>query len=126
MVVVLLAIISLGGLSWLVFGIGFSALGLVFTVYLALFSYGSKLVVALWIGKLITQSADTPARTQRLVGGLVGIVLYVILHGIPVLGWIIGLAVTMIGLGAMVLWYREVRSGVTPSAAASEAVTADA
>ena len=111
MVGILLAIISLGGLSSVWFGIGFSSLGLAFGVFTALVVYGSKLVVALWIGKLIAQSADTPPRTQRIVGGVLGIVIYVIVRGIPILGWIASVVVTLIGLGAIVLWYRDKRAG---------------
>jgi Tfp pilus assembly protein PilX len=50
---------------------------------------------------------------------VIGVVIYVILRGIPILGWLVGLAVTLIGLGAMWLVYREQRAtAAVPTATA--------
>lgn len=115
-------VLTLGGLGRTVFGVGFSSLGFAFTLFLLLVNYGSKLVIAFWggrwiLGKLAPQAADS--KVWPLV---LGVVLYVILRGIPIIGWIFGLFVTLIGLGAMWLVFQDwnkSRKGVTAEAEAT-------
>jgi hypothetical protein len=59
----------------------------------------------LTIGVAVAPTLDT----------LLGVVLYVLLRSIPVLGWLIGLLVTFVGLGAMWLLLREARSATEPT-----------
>jgi hypothetical protein len=104
---VFLAVITLGGLSEVVFGIGFSSLGVVFTTFLLFVTYGSKLIVCYLAGKVILAQFSVQAAYNRLWPLLVGVVIYVLLRSIPFLGWVIGLLVTLFGLGAVWLVYRD-------------------
>ncbi len=108
---IVLGIITLGGLSETVFGVGFSALGLAFTIFTFLVSYGSKLVVAYLASLLVVRSLTPQYSENKGVVLVVGVVLYVIVRGIPLLGWFIGIAATLVGVGAMWLVFRERRSG---------------
>lgn len=109
-------VLTLGGLGRTVFGVGFSSLGFAFTIFLLLVNYGSKLVIAFWGGRWILVKLAPQAAESKVWPLVLGVVLYVILRGIPIIGWIFGLFVTLIGLGAMWLVFQDwnkSRKGVT-------------
>jgi cytochrome b561 len=140
---IMLGIITLGGLAFAVLGIGFSLLGLAFTIFWLSVSYLSKVVVAYLVGRWIVDSLSRreerplepvappgevgaePAPRRDIEGRspaqdgwalVVGVVIYVVLRAIPILGWLIGAVVTLFGLGAILMalrdWWRE-RRGVS-------------
>ena len=121
---IVLGIVTLGGLSETVFGVGFSALGLATTVFTFLVSYGSKLVVAYLVSLLIVRSLTPQYSENKAVVLIVGVVLYVIVRGIPLLGWFIGVAATLVGVGAMWLVFRERRMAAPTPASSAPAPTA--
>jgi hypothetical protein len=129
---VIVGLITLGGLAGVIFGLGFSALGLAFALFMFLVRYGSKLVVALLLGRLLlealmphrgaakgeewTEEAALALDGRQIVWPLVvGTILYVTLHAIPILGWLVALAATLFGLGAIALrateWWRPRHEG---------------
>ena len=95
------------------FGVGFSSLTFVVTIFTLLVSYGSKLVVAylggVWLYQKMAPQADTGKYGHKFLGLLIGVLIYVILRGIPILGWFVGLAATLVGVGAMWLYFRSMR-----------------
>jgi len=105
----LTGLITFGGLGSAVFGVGFSGLTLAFTAFTLLVSYGSKLVVAFLVGDWVMRKLAPQYADKKVWALLIGIVIYVLLRSIPILGWLIGLVVTLIGLGAMVLLYQNWR-----------------
>ncbi len=120
MVTVLFGVITLGGLASTVLGVGFSALGFVFAIFMLLVSYGAKLVVAYLTGRLIL--AQFKYAEHRIWTLAVGVLVLVLATSIPILGWLIGLIATLVGLGAMWLIWREQRPtrmlipGIAPAA----------
>ncbi|HHX43077.1 MAG TPA: hypothetical protein GX714_03695 [Chloroflexi bacterium] len=131
---IMLGIITLGGLAFAVLGIGFSLLGLAFTIFWLSVSYLSKVVVAYLVGRWIVDSLSRreerplepvappgevgaePAPRRDIEGRspaqdgwalVVGVVIYVVLRAIPILGWLIGAVVTLLGLGAMFMGLRD-------------------
>jgi hypothetical protein len=118
---ILLGIATLGGLSDTVFGIGFSGLGLALTAFSFLVGYGSKLVVAYLVSQLAVQRLTPQYAENKAVVLVVGVVLYVIIRGIPLLGWLVGIVVTLVGVGAMWLAFREwrARTAATPPTASA-------
>lgn len=107
LVSILLSIVSLDGLGSSVLGLGLSGLIFALTAFTLLISYGSKLIVAFITGEWIMNKIAPNAAPQKVWALGVGILIYVILRAIPVLGWLIGLAATIIGVGAMWLLYRS-------------------
>jgi cytoskeletal protein CcmA (bactofilin family) len=107
-------VITLGELSGSVFSLGFSALGVAFAIFWLLVSYGSKIVVAYLVGKLLVQAVAPQVAENKFVLLLVGIVLYMIIRAIPLLGWLVGLVAILIGVGAMWLVYRDWRTKFAP------------
>lgn len=117
-------VLTLGGLGRAIFGIGFSSIGLIMAVFVLMVTYGSKLVLAFWsgrwlLGKMAPQTLESKAWFWPL---LLGVVIYVFLRAVPFLGWLFGIIVTLIGMGAMWLVFqdwRKSRSGVAIEAEAS-------
>jgi len=104
-----LGVLTLGGLSRTIMGLGFSTLAFGFTIFNLLVTYGSKVVVAFLLGMLIVKKL-LPQYAENKVWLLVtGVLIYVLLRSIPFLGWLIGLLVTLLGLGAIWLVFREDR-----------------
>jgi len=114
---IFLGVVTLGGLARSFFGVGFSGLGLVFTIFTLLVSYGSKVVVAYLGGRLIVGQFSPKAVEHKVWPLLVGVAIYVLLRSIPFLGWILGMLVTLLGLGAIWLVFSEEHQPVLPGTA---------
>jgi hypothetical protein len=112
---ILMSVVTLGGLALTVFGVGFSGLALVFTLFSLSVAYGSKLIVVYLIGKLILQRLASAHADKAIWSLVLGIVLYVLVRSIPGLGWLIGAVMTLAGLGAMWLLFREPRRAPEPT-----------
>jgi hypothetical protein len=103
----LLGIITLGGLATLIFGGGFAALALITVLFLFVISYVSKVVVAYMVGQWIITELGNGREPHPAWPLLLGVFLYVLVRAIPFLGWLIGLFVTLVGLGAIFLAIRQ-------------------
>jgi len=110
---IMMGAVTLGGLASAIFGVGFSGLALAFALFLLVIVYGSKLIVAYVAGNLALRRL-APRRADGIWPLVLGVVLYVLLRSIPVLGWFIGMIVTFVGLGAMWLLFREQRGVPAP------------
>jgi hypothetical protein len=113
-----LAALTLGGLATSAFGLGFSGLGLVFTIFLLLGAYGSKLVVVYPLSQRLFERFAPPMNQYKMVPLVLGVLVFVLLRSIPYLGVLVEIGVTVVGLGAMWLAFRD-RS---PKAAAPKLV----
>ena len=101
-----LSLVSLGGLAFPIFGLGFSALGLLGVTFVVLISVVSKLIVAYLVGELIFKSAKANLNGgwQKALPLLVGVAIYAILAALPFVGWIFSFVATCIGLGTIWFW----------------------
>jgi cytoskeletal protein CcmA (bactofilin family) len=106
---ILTAVVSLGGLSRAVFSLGLSGLGLAFSIFLISISFGSKLVVAQLGGRMILERLAPASAENRFWPLALGVFIYVLLRGIPLLGWLVGVFTTLLGLGAIWLILRQYR-----------------
>jgi cytoskeletal protein CcmA (bactofilin family) len=102
-----LAALTLAGLATTAFGLGFSAWSMAFTLFLLLGAYGSKLVVLYPLSHALLARILPQWNSYRIVPLAVGILFFVLLRSIPYLGMLIEIAVTLIGLGALWLVFRE-------------------
>ena len=115
-------IITLGELSTVILTVGFSSLGLILAAFGLLVSYGSKLVISYMVGRLFLRWLAPKYENQPIWPMLIGVLIYTFLRAIPVLGWFIAIFVTLIGIGAMWLVYRDY---YMPESAAKDAVEAE-
>jgi hypothetical protein len=109
MLAILFGVISLGGLSGTILWLGIlllfaSVVGFVlFTVYL------TKIIVAWLGGKWLINRFNPALADHKLWPLLIGVILLSILLAVPVAGWLAGVFVTFIGLGALWIWSSELR-----------------
>ena len=102
-----IGVVTLFGLMGVVFGIGFSAIGLAGAVFLALSGLGSKLVVAMLIGDVLFRLIRKDYSASMFWPLLVGIFLLTIVNAIPVLGILVSFFAILFGSGAIWLVFRD-------------------
>jgi hypothetical protein len=100
--------ISLPTIAWMIFGVSLGATTTALSLFLLIVTYLSKAIVAVVAGALILsrfgQELDARNRWYAL---LIGLVLYVALASIPYFGFVVGLIVTLLGLGGLWLGRSE-------------------
>ncbi len=109
-VTVILAFISLGGLSGFVFWTGTSAVVVFLTFFGMMISLGSKVLVSYLVGNWILKKLTNKTEVNPYLSLLVGVVIYTILRAVPVLGWLVAAFVIVIGLGATWLYLIHLRN----------------
>jgi hypothetical protein len=123
---ILLSIVTLGGLSSTVFRIGFSIMGLSFSMFTLLVSHGSKLVISSLVGGWIFHRLSPSYHRSAFYPLLVGVLIYVFLRGIPFFGVLIAIVVTIIGMGAIFLavqeWRTSQKAGILPGTSTSNPI----
>ncbi len=103
---VILGLLTLGGLVALIVVLGLLA-EVVLVLALWIFTNYLAQIVVSFLGGLLLVEAVRPARgSGRVLPLVVGLILYVILRAVPVLGPLVGLAVVLLGLGALLDWIR--------------------
>lgn len=100
-------VVTLGELSRVILTIGFSSLGLIMAGFGLLVSYGSKLVVSFLVGTLLMKWLAPDHADKPIWAMLIGVFLYTFLRAIPFVGLVLGITVTLMGIGAMWLTYRD-------------------
>ena len=110
-------------LSWLLWSIAFPFTALVLAVFLAFLNYGTK-VIATYAGAtfLFDRFAPRAGRVRWLLM-ILGLVVYVLLRSIPILGWVISILVTAWGIGAAWTVWRNRRALAPPVMVAAEIAT---
>ncbi|MFA5929104.1 MAG: hypothetical protein WC838_07395 [Candidatus Margulisiibacteriota bacterium] len=69
--------------------------------------YSTKIFVSIWLGALILEKVNHTKKSSLLWGLALGVLVYTLLLKIPILGWIIGLAGLLVGMGALSLSKAE-------------------
>ena len=101
-----LAVLTLASLAASTFGLGFSVLGLAFTLFLLLGAYASKLVVVYPLSYHLFERFAPSMNRYKIVPLSLGVLVFVLLRSIPYLGLLLEIGVTVVGLGAMWLSFR--------------------
>lgn len=102
-----IGVVTLFGLMSVIFGIGFSAIGLSGALFMAVAQYGTKLVVALLIGDAILRLFRKDYSASAFWPLLLGILLLVFVDAVPILGTLVSFFVALFGLGAIWLIFRD-------------------
>ena len=100
MVGVLIGFVSLGSLLYVWFGIAGTALTLAAMVFFFAVFTISKIIAAYMFGKWIMKVVFKEETEKVWLNLLIGVFLYTLLRAIPIVGWLVGLAATLIGSGA--------------------------
>ena len=86
--------IALGGIAVSSVGFGFSVT----------WSYVTKIIISVLLGQLVFRLFKSDAEGHRWWPMLLGVLIFVIIAAVPVLGWLARLATVLLGLGAIWLW----------------------
>lgn len=103
------AAVTLWQLAWTWWFVMLSTLALTFALFILAVSYISKIIIAYLVGRLILERFGAQPNMRKPWPLLLGLTLYVLVCGIPFLGWAISLIVTFLGLGGMWLGYSAYR-----------------
>ena len=119
--------VKLPAIALIILGVGLNSLGLAFTTFLVCATYLSKAIVAYLAGSLILNLIWPNSVKYKLISLLLGLTIYVFITQIPIIGWITGFLLTILGLGAMwLVWFTkalpEVSSPVEPEIKKDEPV----
>lgn len=105
---VLSAVVALFGLSFFVLSLGLTGWTLAGIFCLLMLMYGSKVVVGYAIGEWLLGLLKLSKPISRIWPMLIGVVIYIIIHRMPLAAAIIlDLSMTVIGLGALWMQWRE-------------------
>ncbi len=115
-----LGYITLWQLAFYFWGISFSSLVLAFFVFALFVFYVSKTIVAYLAGLLIIERFTQDPMKHKVLVFALGLLIYILLAAIPYFGWAVGVIATILGLGAVLLVFRETRKIVPISEDVSE------
>lgn len=101
--------LSLGALGALTFAVGLFTVLLAGAFYVFLVLFCSKLVAAFLIGRLILTSISPRVADTKVWCMLLGVLVYLLLVAVPYLGWLVAVAATFFGLGAIWMTVRDTR-----------------
>ncbi len=104
-----LGAVTLWELAFMLWGVGYPTLILAAALFALTVQYVSKSIVADMVGTLILKRVSPQTLEYRILPLLLGLVLYVLLRSIPILGWAIEVIVTLFGLGAIWVALRDAR-----------------
>ena len=100
-------VLGFGGLVVSITGLGLLANAAIIVGFLIAVGYLSKIVFSFLVGRMILERIQKPWGAGRLWPLVLGVVIFTIVRAIPILGWLIGLIVTLLGLGALWLMVWE-------------------
>ncbi|HEU5015070.1 MAG TPA: polymer-forming cytoskeletal protein [Roseiflexaceae bacterium] len=119
-VTVLLAIgfgfLTLGGLVAFSIGVGVLINTTLAIGALAYMGYGAVIIISYLAGRWILGKVRTTGTEEVITPMIVGVVLYVALTAVPVLGVMISMLVVLLGLGALWEWASALIQGARPTA----------
>jgi hypothetical protein len=103
----LFGVLTLGGMSGTIVWVGILAIFVLILGFVLVTAFLTKIIVAQLSGKLILARIN-PALAEHKVWPLVlGVVIIALLLAIPFIGWLFGVFVMFIGLGALWIWGRD-------------------
>jgi len=113
----ILGALGFGGLVASITGLGFLANATIIVGFLIVVGYITKVVVSFLVGRMILERIRGGWGAGRVWPLVLGIVLFALVRAIPILGWLIGLIVTLFGLGALWLmgWQALRRRRAVPA-----------
>ncbi len=118
-VAVLLGQLKLGGLAALVVVLAVAAVGLLVLAFWLTSTYLAPLLVGLCTGRWALQRFADDKASGLVLPLTAGVVILALLRSVPIVGWVLGLAVLCLGWGAVLLWlWRRFRPSPPTTAGA--------
>ena len=104
---ILFGVLTLGGVSGTIIWVGLLTIFGMVIGFILITAFLTKIIVA-WLGGKLILARFNPALAEHKVWPLViGVALIALLIALPYVGWVFGILVMFIGLGAIWIWARE-------------------
>ncbi len=104
---VLFGVLTLGGMSGTIVWVGILAIFAMVLGFVLVTAFLTKIIVA-WLGGKLILARFNPALAEHKVWPLViGVALIALIVALPYIGWLFGVIIMFIGLGALWIWGRE-------------------
>jgi len=107
LIAVIFGVITLGGLAGTTAWTGILIMALLVFFFSIAVTYVTKVLVSFLGGRLILARLKPDWAEGRIWPLVVGVVLFIIITAIPILGWLVNLVVVLLGLGALWLLGRD-------------------
>jgi cytoskeletal protein CcmA (bactofilin family) len=118
---IVFGLVTLGGLIPAIVSIGVLTDAVLVVAFLISITYLAPVVVSFLGGRMLLGQFQTDRATGRVLPLVIGILLYVILRAVPILGAVVALVVVLLGLGALSVWaWRTVRGAASTPPVSSE------
>jgi len=99
--------LTLGGVSGTIISVGILAILALIVGFVLVTVFLTKITVAWMSGKLILARINPALAEHKVWPLVVGVIIIALLIALPFVGWLFGLFVMFLGLGALWLWGRE-------------------
>jgi cytoskeletal protein CcmA (bactofilin family) len=100
---------TLWGLALAFWAVGLSVIAIATTLLMLFMVYGTKIIAAYWFGRLVLNPIAPGALRYRLVPLLLGLIVFLLLQSISIVGWVFAVLATAFGLGSAWLYYSGQR-----------------
>jgi cytoskeletal protein CcmA (bactofilin family) len=104
---ILFGVLTLGGMSGTIISVGILALFALILGFVLVTAFLTKIIVAQLSGKLILTRFNPTLAEHKVWPLVIGVVIIALLAAIPFIGWLFGVFVMFIGLGAIWIWARD-------------------
>lgn len=95
--------------AWLLWSVAFPFTALIFSLFLVFMNFGTKTITTYAISTYLFDRFAPRAGRVRWLLMILGLLVYVFLRAIPILGWVMSIVVTAWGIGAAWLAWRNRR-----------------
>lgn len=103
----LIGAITLGGLAGNFLTLGGLVIGTAGLGFSVTWAYLTRVVVSFLLGDLILRLFNAQPGGRRWWAFILGLLIFVAVTAVPILGWILGVFAALLGLGALWLWGRD-------------------
>lgn len=99
--------LSLSSLAWMFFGAGMGLLTTLYCLFLLVTTFLSKTIIAYLAGSFLLSKIAPSVLKYRFLPLILGLLLYVPLASVPYFGVVLGLIVTLLGIGSIWLGSKD-------------------
>jgi hypothetical protein len=100
-------VLTLGGVSASIIWVGLLSIFALCIGFVLVTSFLTKIVVAWLGGKMILEKLNPSLAASKVWPLVLGVVIVALLTSLPLVGWVFGVVITFLGLGAFWIWGRE-------------------
>jgi hypothetical protein len=104
---ILFGVLTLGGMSGTIIWVGILSIFTMILGFVLVTAFLTKIIVA-WLGGKLILTRINPTLAEHKIWPLVlGVTIIALIVALPYIGWLFGVIIMFIGLGALWLWGRD-------------------